>query len=432
MRAKKQGLWLLASSGVAGAVQLLIFAMIAYYTSPEVLGVLAIVSVFLAVAYLIQDMGLSNYFIYRQHLTRAESSTLYYTNCALGTFAGVLVSLLASPVADFYDSSDICQSLYIMSFNFFLLGISAQYQANFIKSQRNITLAKIEIITKIIMLLSTFVFIKLGVPSIFPYLYSYLLINILKYFLFILCADKNWHPCLKVDLKIIKPAVEFGSFQMGSQIVSQVRTQSDQLIIGKLMGVEVLGLYSFAKELILQPVKFIRILIGRLFYPRLAKLQDNKEAFNVMFDSAIRQLSTINTSIYLVFFSAVIVLVKLYFVQYVNSIPLLFSLLVLGLLIPFGSLLGVSSQAKGNTKIEFQWSLISTITSVFVLYYLTRVNDIALFALGVGVLQVLITLLAFLFYNSRDKSLPKKNYFIFLVSNLILYSLINFVYCYIV
>ena len=191
MSYKKQGSWLLISSAVAGVVQLSIFAMLAYYTSPEVIGVLAIVNVFLAIAYLIQDMGLSNYFIYKQHLTRSESSTLYYTNCILGAFSGGVIALLAMPVELFYGSTDIAKSLYIMAFNFILLGISAQYQANFIKSERNIALAKIDIIIKLSLFISTFFLIKLGVPSIFPYLYSYLLVNILRYILFVLFAEKN-------------------------------------------------------------------------------------------------------------------------------------------------------------------------------------------------------------------------------------------------
>ena len=115
MSYKKQGGWLLISSALAGIVQLSIFAMLAYYTSPEVVGVLAIVNIFLGIAYLVQDMGLSNYFIYKQYLTRAEGSTLYFTNVILGFGAAALMALIAIPVGSFYASPDIEKSLYINS-----------------------------------------------------------------------------------------------------------------------------------------------------------------------------------------------------------------------------------------------------------------------------------------------------------------------------
>lgn len=425
MSFKKQVSWLLISSALAGVVQLSIFAMLAYYTSPEVVGVLAIVNVFLAVAYLIQDMGLSNYFIYKQVLTRPESSTLYYTNVFLGATAAVFIALLAMPVGVFYDSADIEASLYIMAFNFVLLSLSAQYQANFIKSERNVALAKVDIVTKISLFISTFVLIKLGVPSIFPYLYSYLLVNIFRYLLFLLLADKKWHPTFAIDLKIIRPALKFGSFQMGSQIVNQVRTQLDQLIIGKIMGIEVLGLYSFAKELIMQPVKFIRILIGRLIYPKLAKLQSKKQQFYDTFKQSVFLLSFLNTSIYVIFLALLIMFINYHFVEYQKSIPILCSLIILGFIVPLGSLLAVTAQAKGNTKVEFQWSLISGCISVLGLYILTQLSGIHVFAIGVGLLQVLLSFIACLFFSYKDRELPKKSYFIALLFNLLIYIVIN-------
>ena len=222
--------------------------------------------------------------------------------------------------------------------------------------------------------------------------------------------------------------MKFGSFQMGSQIINQVRTQLDQLIIGKLMGVEVLGLYSFAKELIMQPVKFIRILIGRLVYPKLAKLQSKKQQFYTTFNQSIVFLSVLNTSLYVVFLGALIIAINFYFVEYKQSIVILCYLIILGFLTPFGNLLGVAAQAKGNTKIEFQWSLTSASISVVGLYILTQSNSINVFAIGVGLLQVLLTFTACLFFGNRDKGLPKKTYFIFLLFNLLVYGTINIFY----
>ncbi|MCK8095599.1 oligosaccharide flippase family protein [Pseudoalteromonas sp. 1CM17D] len=425
MSNKKQGAWLFLSSGVAGGVQFLIFSMLAYYTSPEAIGVLAIVNVFLAIAFLVQDMGLSNYFIYKQHLTRAESSTLYFTNCVLGGLASIIILLLASPVESFYKSSDIAKSMYIMAFNFILLAISAQYQANFIKSEKNVVLAKIDIFVKFGMLISTFTLIKLGVPSIFPYLYSYLIMNFARYIIFIINAEKTWHPTFTLDLKIIKPALEFGSYQMGSQIVSQVRTQLDQLIIGKVMGVEILGLYSFAKELIMQPIKFIRILIARMLYPKLAKLQSNEEKFYSVLNRSTRTLLILNSTLYLLYVAGLLTLVSLFFSEYSKSLPVLCILFILGLVAPFGSLFGVIAQAKGNTKIEFKWSMISAFISVTSLFFIAQFNNINQFALGVAVLQITLTIGSFFFFRSYDKNIPKRSFFLMLFFNVCLYIALN-------
>ncbi|KPZ52520.1 Teichuronic acid biosynthesis protein TuaB [Pseudoalteromonas sp. P1-13-1a] len=428
MSNKKQGAWLFVSAGVAGGVQFLIFSMLAYYTSPESIGVLAIVNVFLAIAFLVQDMGLSNYFIYKQNLTRAQSSTLYYTNCVLGLIASLIITVLAAPVERFYDSNDIGQSMYIMAFNFILLGFSAQYQANFIKSEQNVTLAKIDIAIKISLLISTFTLIQLGISSIFPYLYSYLITNFIRYLVFVFIADKTWHPTLKVDLKIIKPAIAFGSYQMGSQVISQVRTQLDQLIIGKIMGVEILGLYSFAKELIMQPVKFIRTLIARMLYPKLARLQDNQREFYKVLNGSAKTLLLLNSTLYFLYVTGLLVLVHFFFHEYEKSLPVLCILLILGLVAPFGSLFGVIAQAKGNTKIEFNWSMISAVISVISLFFIAQVGNINLFSLGVAGLQISLTIGAFFYFGRYNQSISKKSFFLMLSANLGLYAAVYLLY----
>ncbi|WP_217875124.1 oligosaccharide flippase family protein [Pseudoalteromonas shioyasakiensis] len=428
MSTKQQGIWLLASSAIAGAVQFSVFAMLAYYTNPEVIGVLAIINVFLAIAYLVQDMGLSNYFIYKQALTRSESSALYYTNVFLGAGAGGLIALIALPVANFYESKDIAESLYIMAFNFVLLGLSAQYQANFIKSEMNVALAKIDIATKLCLLLFTFGFIKIGIPSIFPYLYAFLATNSLRYLLFLTFAEKSWHPSYKVDFAIVKPALAFGGYQMGSQILNQVRAQLDQLIIGKLMGVEVLGLYSFAKELLMQPIKFIRILIARLVYPKLAKQQTQFKEFYSTFNRSMRTLSAMNSVMYLLFLGSLTVVIQFYFEQYQQSIPILYGLFIVGCLAPFGSLLGIAAQAKGNTKIEFKWNLLSSSISICVLLILTQLQSISLFAFGVAALQMSMTASALFFFSISDPDIPKRTYLLMFTTNVLIYLIINFFY----
>ncbi|NHH89264.1 oligosaccharide flippase family protein [Pseudoalteromonas sp. MB47] len=428
MSTKKQGIWLLASSAISGAVQFAVFAMLAYYTNPQVIGVLAIINVFLAIAYLVQDMGLSNYFIYKQTLTRSESSALYYTNVFLGAGAGGLIALIALPVANFYESKDIAESLYIMAFNFVLLGLSAQYQANFIKSEKNVALAKIDIVTKLCLLIFTFGFIKIGIPSIFPYLYAFLATNSLRYMLFLFFAEKSWHPTYKVDFTIVKPALAFGGFQMGSQILNQVRAQLDQLIIGKLMGVEVLGLYSFAKELLMQPIKFIRILIARLVYPKLAKLQDQGKQFYDTFERSVRLLTAMNSAVYLIFLGGLTLAVWLFFEQYQQSIPLLYALFIIGCVAPFGSLLGMAAQAKGNTKIEFQWNLLSSSISICALLILTQLKSISLFAFGVAALQMIMTASALFFFSKGDSGLPKRTYLFMFLMNVLMYLTVNGLY----
>ena len=76
-------------------------------------------------------------------------------------------------------------------------------------------------------------------------------------------GEKSWRPTWEFDGKTFVSAVRYGIYQLGSQTINQLRTQADALIVGKVMGAEMLGIYSLAKELILQPLKLVSPVINR-------------------------------------------------------------------------------------------------------------------------------------------------------------------------
>ncbi|WP_142890641.1 oligosaccharide flippase family protein, partial [Klebsiella pneumoniae] len=75
------------------------------------------------------------------------------------------------------------------------------------------------------------------------------------------------------EKNICKGVFSYGIYQLGSQIINQLRTQLDVIIIGKVLGGDSLGLYSLAKDLIMQPLKLITPVINRLALPRFAEAQ---------------------------------------------------------------------------------------------------------------------------------------------------------------
>jgi exopolysaccharide (amylovoran) exporter len=137
MSIKKEALWVFSSTGISAVSQLLILALLAKSADASVLGELAIINVVLALAFLLQDMGLSSYFIHRQSLNKNEESTLFAINVCLGCAATLIVLLAAYPVGWFYESESITSGLILVAFNFILIGATSQYQAHYIKALKN-------------------------------------------------------------------------------------------------------------------------------------------------------------------------------------------------------------------------------------------------------------------------------------------------------
>ncbi|MBH0057960.1 oligosaccharide flippase family protein [Pseudoalteromonas sp. SWXJZ94C] len=426
MSNKKQGLWILSSSGIAGLSQFAIYFLIAFFGDAEKLGILAIVNIVVSVIFLIQDFGLASYFIHKQDIDNPQKNALHFVNLGLGGFASLIMFALAYPISVFYEEPIISTCLLILSVNFLLLGGAAQYQAHFIKSGKNILLAKIDIISKMSLLAVTFLLIKSDVSVLFSYVYGVVITSIVRLALLLLLAEKSWHPNFQVDWTIVKPALKFGGYQMGSQIINQLKTQLDQIVIGKIMGLEALGIYSFAKEMVLQPVKFIRPLIGRLFYPNIAKMQKDNKAFLGYLNSFVTQVSFLNLGLFVMIFFFFYIFSDLVLGdKYQGFLPIFTILLIIGMLRPIGFVLGVAAQAKGRADHEFLWNLITSFISVIIVFAFASLNDLILFSYAMGVLQIALTIFAVVYFSKREIKLSLPTILTILLPILSVYALLN-------
>lgn len=78
-----------------------------------------------------------------------------------------------------------------------------------------------------------------------------------------------------------------------------MRTQLDVIIVGKVLGGDSLGLYSLAKDLILQPLKLVSPVINRLALPRFAENQRELHELKAIFLKGTFVIAAFSSCIYI-------------------------------------------------------------------------------------------------------------------------------------
>lgn len=396
---KSQAIWLFGGTCFSAVLQVLQLSVLARKLEAHELGLLAIINAILAVAGVLQDMGMSSYLVHRQNITRREQSTIYWVNVSLSLCAGLLLILIAWPVAWFYHLPELVGLISLSSLNFLVLGHLSQYQAHFIKTKRMITLAKIEMGTKLLAFLSTvgmLYFTSLTVAAAILGLFISAFTRILCMIYF---GEKSWRPTWEFDKKTFFGAVHYGIYQLGSQTINQLRTQADALIVGKVMGAEMLGIYSLAKELILQPLKLVSPVINRLALPRFAEKQHEPEQLQKLFLKGTLAIMLFSSLMYLAIgvFSPVIVRI-LYGASHEQVYHLIPLMLLFGMLRPMGGLTGAISQANGKTNVEFYWNVVASLVVLGVLSTTFIWPNVLYVALTLSISQVLISAFAHPFF----------------------------------
>ena len=326
-----------------------------------------------------------------------ERGGLLFLTAAL---AALVVVAAAQPVAGFYAMPLLKQLLPLMALNFVLLGLTAQYQANLIRTFGAARLAKIEVISRVLSFSLTIVLLVMMHLGPYAIVIGTLTFAVLKLLGLVTVAERHWHPQLGCDKTIAKQAIAYGAYQAGSQLINQFRTQLDQLIIGKALGAEALGIYSLAKELISYPLRILQPLVSRLVLPRLAKVQGDAKQLQNIFISGLQRTALLSGLVYalLTLFSLWAVEI-LYGAQYIAVAALVPLLALFGVLRPLGLNAGMLAQALGRTDNEFKWNLLCALIALpLMLLVAIFYPQVEAFALVLSAQQLLLTVLAYPYF----------------------------------
>ena len=84
-----------------------------------------------------------------------------------------------------------------------------------------------------------------------------------------------YHPRLSSDWDRAKELFGFGKWILGSSILVFLITQGDDIFVGKLLGVTLLGFYQMAYRISNAPATEITHVISQVTFPAYSKLQEN-------------------------------------------------------------------------------------------------------------------------------------------------------------
>ncbi len=93
------------------------------------------------------------------------------------------------------------------------------------------------------------------------------------------------------NLKGMKSILTFGGTITGDRVLWYFYSQADMVIVGKLLGKEVLGFYSVAMQLATLPMQKISGMLNEVGFSAFSRVQEDKAQFSSHFLKAIRVVS---------------------------------------------------------------------------------------------------------------------------------------------
>ncbi len=279
-------------------IQILQISILARYLSSSDFGQMSIAMVIIGFGRMFSDMGISNAIIYKQETSDRQLSSLYWLNIFSGVILFLVVSGFSPLIARFYNEPELTELIIILSTTFIIIAIGNQYRILFQKVLNFNLMSKIEITAALGGFIVSIASAVKGM-GVYALVYGTLASAIISSTLFFFYGLRVHRPSLVYNYQEIKEYIGFGVYQMGGNTFNFFSTQLDAILIGKLLGMDALGVYSIVKQLVMRPSKIINPIITKVAFPLMAKVQDDMGQLKTIYLKIIRAVASINIPVYI-------------------------------------------------------------------------------------------------------------------------------------
>jgi len=351
--------WAALSMIIVTLFQLAQLFILARYLSPADFGLIAILMVVMGFAQSFMDMGVSNAIIHNQRITHNQLSSLYWLNIASGLFLFIALVLMAPIIVDFYASARLLKPLLLLSAIFIIVSLSSQYQVLYKKELMFDFIAKVEISSAAFGFIIA-VTLAIKGAGIYAIVFAMLAKSSLSSALYLQFGLRDHHvPALLYKHGDLKELYSFGFYQMGERSINYISANIDKLIIGKVLGMQALGFYNMAWQMIIFPLSKINPVVNNVAFPVYAKVQDDTLALNKYYAITVKTLSLITVPLlaYLSIFSFEIVFIA-FGPGWEEAASLITILAYVGILKALANPGGAILLAQGYANIGFWWNLL--------------------------------------------------------------------------
>ncbi len=261
----------------------------------KAIGIYALFLMFSQLAYVLFDFGFSSALIQRKNIRPLHYSTTFVIYLVSALVYILLMWLGAGPLAVYVEHPQLTEAFRQLSVIFLFYALNALPR---IRLQREMRFKRFSFIQ----ICGTLV--NMGVTLAFAFNgYDY------RSFVFGIIAEQAvltllfnvlaFTPVsLRVEGQAFKELWTYGVRVLGTRVVAYLNANIPGFLVGKLIGLDALGFYNIAYQLVDFPVQRISKNVLRVMFPAFSKLQDDLAAYKTLYYQVVYYLGLLLTPIF--------------------------------------------------------------------------------------------------------------------------------------
>ena len=350
--------WVGLSTVVNAFVQLAQVALLARFLTSTEFGMMALIQIVVTFSTFFLDMGFSNAVIQKQDVTHRQLTGLYWLNIAVGIITFLAIYSLSPFIAIVFDSQSISSLIKVAAASFLIVPFGQLYRVILQKELKFRMLAVTDMIATGAALLCSLALALQGY-GVYSLVLAMLLNNAVITIGCMLVGVRHFVPSGPFSLDDLRSFYGFGLFQTGEKVINYFGAQVDKLIIGRYLGMDALGLYNMAWNIIIFPILRINPVFTQVAFPIFSKIQNMPEQLNRYYGKMLSMIMLINFPLMAGLFLSADEIVRLFYGPgWERTAPIIRILAAAGLLKSFANPGWTVILAKGRADVGFYLNIV--------------------------------------------------------------------------
>ena len=352
--------WLGMSGGVIRVTRLMATVILARFLAPDEYGLAAIVMTITDFVKVFLRTGIGTRLIQAQESEVPQlAQSAYWLNWTISLGLFVVQCLAAFPIAWFYNDDKLILPICVTAITLLLIPHGLVQSSLIQRENRLKAIANANMIQFSSDNLLALVFAVLGFGMwaiIIPKLI------IAPIWVALMLKHHSWRPKLKFTTEGWGDLFRFGRSVLGVELLNHLRSNLDYLIVGRLLGIEALGVYYFAFNAGLGISFGIILSIRAALLPHLCDARENLQLFKKRYFSSMRIVASIIVPLVILQSSLAPIYVPIIFGEkWVEAIPVLILICLSAIPRPFADSASQLLIAVDKPQIDLYWNIIFTV-----------------------------------------------------------------------
>jgi O-antigen/teichoic acid export membrane protein len=247
---------------------------------PRDFGLVGMVTAVTGFLGLFRDAGLSMASVQRASVTEEQTSTLFWINVAVGGILAALCCVSAPVLVWFYGEPRLLAVSIVVGSGFVFNGVGAQHRA---RLQRALRFGALTAIDSVAMGLSILIAVCAAAAGAGYWAVVVMTVSPPAIALIGMWVATGWVPGRPARGAGVRSMLWYGGTVTLNSVVMYCAYNLDKVLIGRVWGADVLGVYGRAYQLMTIPTENLNSTLGLVAFPTLSRLQGDEATLRKYF-----------------------------------------------------------------------------------------------------------------------------------------------------